>query len=832
MPMSHLPVTDLTRNLVLTRNGTIWATWRLQALSYGYRSTKEKFQIKRAHEELFQAFRGEVMISALTATMDPTAIAEQMLSGVDLDSCPEWALEVAETLDMLEDAQPGTRTFWLSVPLKAGGAAEWSRRQWEVIKTEISEPLGLPRMAPAPKVIRDALAKMERIQSVIPAKFKPRPATPAEHVWAAFHHQNRGLQMDEVVPSDPQDAPLVEDEFGHRGYPEPYIEPSGVDEQDKLLPIYRRRWVKVVADETPSYQVLQPITAMPQGGFEFPGGEWMAQADEMPFPVDWVWRMKIESAAKAKVANKKAESRYRAQMGERTDDDRITGSADDLDETANNIAEMQQQLNRSAAEVKVATAVIFAVGAPSAEQARDNARFLKEAYNEMEVRLETPMGHQQEVLWQQMHIGTATAPMVASLRHHTTGWNLAGAVPITNNALGGSSGMLLSWNISAGMPSPVLFDLEAQVMGNHSACFAVSAELGAGKTYLLKRVEGDTIDRGGRAISIDRSSTRELAEYGKAISDCVSVDIGAPTYSLDPLRMLGPSEGAEYVESLAAMLFNVRLTDDEGVVLAETLQPDYLAEHEVESMSGLLRHLLASDDEIARKVGRSMRAVDSRKLGKVLFDESLPPMPLDSQGLVFCTNDLVLPTPEEISSEHMFSQLGIDKIFGRALYALIAKLAQRICFSSRSDLAGFFAPEAHHLTSNQQGSEIVKTFIKEGRKAKAFMGMDSHDPDEFGSSASLIPTRIIMRHTDKDMARKCLKWIGLDPADDELAEMIQNCSPLGSDGITVMSGREGEGLMLDPFRNIGKIQVTPPARRARQIAISSTPEESRQAQEV
>ncbi|MGO3089951.1 MAG: ATP-binding protein [Galactobacter sp.] len=832
MPMSHLPVTDLTRNLVLTRSGTIWATWRLQALSYGYRSTKEKFQIKRAHEELFQAFRGEVMISALTATLDPTSVAEQMLTGVDLDSSPEWAAEVAETLDMLEDAQPGTRTFWLSVPLKAGGAAEWTRRQWEVLKHEISEPLGLPRVAPAPKVIRDALLKVERIHAQIPAKFNARPATPAEHVWAALHHQNRGLQIDEVVPSPSPDAAIVDDAFGHRGYPEPYVEPAGTDENGRNLPVYGRRWVKVVAEETPSYQVLQAISAMPQGGFEFPGGEWMAQADEMPFPVDWVWRMKVESAAKAKVANKKAENRYHAQMGERTDDDRMTGSADDLDETAANIAEMQSQLNRSAAEVKVATAVIFAVGASTADEARDNGRILKDAYKEMEVRLETPLGQQQEILWQQMHIGTPTAPIVTSLRHHTTGWNLAGAVPITNNALGGSTGMLLGWNISAGMPSPVLFDLEAQVMGNHSACFAISAELGAGKTFTLKRVEGDTIDRGGRAVAIDRSSTRELAQYGRSITDCVSIDIGTPEYSLDPLRMLGPVEGAPYVESLAAMLFNVRLTDDEGVVLAETLHPEYLAEHEVDSMSALLRHLLSSEDDVARKVGRSMRAIDSRKFGRVLFDEALPTMPLDSQGLVFCTHDLVLPTPEEISSEHLFSQLGPDKIFGRALYALIAKLAQRICFSSRSDLAGFFAPEAHHLTSNQQGIEIVNTFIKEGRKAKAFMGMDSHDPDEFGSSANLIPTRLVMRHTDKDMARKCLKWLNLDPTDDELAERIQNFAPLGSDGVTVMAGREGEGLMLDPFRNVGMLQVTPPARKERQIAISSTPEESRQVQEV
>lgn len=823
-----LPVTDLTNNLVFTRSGTIWATWRLEALSYGYRATKEKFRIKRLHEELLQGFRGEVMLSGITATLDPVAVAEQMIAGVDLANAPEWAEEVSASLDMLEDATPGTRTFWLSVPLKSTGPKAWTRRQWEVIKTLSTEYVALPRTAPAHQVIEDALETVARVQAAIPARFNARPATPAEHVWLALHHQQRGLNLDTMVPTLAPTAEVgLEDAFGHRGYPEPYLEPSGVDENaDKTTPIYRRRYLKVATDQEASYQITQAVTSVPASGFAFPGGEWMQQADEMPFAVDWVWRMQIDSAARAKLANRKAENRYRNQLNERTDDARLTGTSNELDETAGQIVAMHHELGRSAAEVKVSTSILFAVGGRTAAEAERKADILKDAYNEMEVRLERFMGKQQEELWWQMQIGTATTPMTRRLMHETTGWNLAGAVPLTNNALGGRTGMLLGWNISSGTRSPVLLDLESQLMGDHSASIGITGELGGGKTFTTKRIGGDIIDRQGRIVVIDRSNTREWAVYGQAITDCVSIDLGNVEYSLDPLRILGPLEGAAYVEGLAAQLLDVRLTDASGIALADALQPEVITEQNLTSLSELMKYLLTHDktDKAAVELGQRMQAFQRRKLGRSLFDPKLPAMPMSSPGLVFCTHDLSLPNPSEVNQEHLFKQLGIEKIFGRALYTLMARLAQRVCFENQTDLAAFITPEAHHLTSNQQGREIVNTFIKEGRKTKALIVMDSHDPDEFGPAGNLIPTRLVMRQTDRDLAKKCLGWLDLDPTDDVLVEEIMNLSPLAEDG-GIVRGREGEGFLLDPFMNIGKLQVSPPARPARMEAISSRPKE-------
>jgi len=823
--MMKLPVTDLSGNLVFTRYGTVWATWRLQGLAYGDRAVPEKEKIKRLHEELLQAFTGEVVLSGITASLDVTSIAERMLAGIDLQECPDWAEEVGETLDVLEDIAPGTRTFWLSVPLRAATPMDLARRQWQVLKTEMSERLALPGPPPTDKMLSDAMTLVARVQEAIPARFKPRPATPAEHLWLALHHQQRGLGLDSTAPAADHTAHLgIDEAFGHRGYPEPYLEPSGLDEQaEKNEPIYRRRWVKIANELVPSFQIIQAITSFPSGGFAFPGGEWMQQADAMPFDVDWIWRLQIESAARAKFKNRKAENRYIGQMQERADDTAITGSANELDATAADIAGMQAALSRSAREVKTSVAVLFAVGAPTAEEAQAKASMLRQAYSSMEIRLEQFMGKQQEQMWWQLQIGTPTSREVIALRHDTTAWHLSGAVPLTDNSLGGTNGMLFALTDSGGRPMPVLLDLEAQMMGNHSASMAANGELGAGKTHVLKLVFGATLDRGGRGIVVDPSATREWKTYAESIADATTLDFGAPEYSLDPLRLLGPDRGASHVEALAATLFNVAFSSAEGVLISEALQPQTLEANNITSMNDLMGYLLNHETELARELGNSMKVISTRPVGRVLFDDSLPPMPLDSPGLVFCTNDLQLPSTKEIEHEHLYRQLRPEKIFGRALYTLIAALAEYLCFRDTSEMAGFFLPECHRLTSNLHGDAICSTFVKEGRKAKAFVVMDAHETHEYGTSAGLIPIRILMRHTDPELAKAGLEWINLKPTD-ELIERVTNFSPL-DENENVIPGREGEAFLLDHKRRAGQIKVIVPARKSRALAMSSTPEQ-------
>ena len=62
-----------------------------------------------------------------------------------------------------------------------------------------------------------------------------------------------------------------------------------------------------------------------------------------------------------------------------------------------------------------------------------------------------------------------------------------------------------------------------------------------------------------------------------------------------------------------------------------------------------------------------------------------------------------LPSREELVHKHLFDQMGLEKLFGRALYALIAALARQICFADPGVLGVFLVDEAHHVTASPEG---------------------------------------------------------------------------------------------------------------------------------
>ena len=822
-----LPITDLTNNLMFTSSGTVWATWRIDGQAYGHAPTKKKFLIKKLHEEFLQSLSGEVLLSGITANVDPASVAEAMLKGLEMEDVPRWCEEVGETLDQLENMELGVRTYWLSVPLKMSDPKDAFKRHLATGLSFISERLGLPRMAPHPELVEASFRSAQRVQGVLPSALKARPATPAEIVWLALHHQQRGLSLDDLTPGDGVDGTLgSEQSTSSYRVIDPFLDAGAQTDDPEVNTdrIFERRYLKVAANDEPSYQCLQVVSAMPTGGFRFPGGEWMAAIDQMPFAVDWVWRMRITSARAAKQENAKNESRLSDQYNQRTDTG-ITGSQSELDIHAQDLHQFQQDLGRSEREVKVQVTPIFVVAAPSAFEVRERAKQLKEFFTSMEVALYAPLPALQEELWWSMQIGVPALPLMREFEHETTSYHLAGAIPLASNRLGAEKGLLLGFNITGGVPAAVLADIEGTLMGDRSGSFAICAELGAGKTATVKTITGHIVDRGARFVAIDRSSTREWEFFGKSITDCVTVDVTAPEYSLDPLRVFGPEIGASHVESLVAMLMNIAPADDLGITLNEVLNPEYLAERGLDNLPDVITHLREGCElPEAVELGRKMAAFASRSLGKVFFDRSLPALPIDARGIVFCTYELSLPTSDELQNEHLFRHLSIEKIFGRALYATIAKLAHRVCFADRSDLALFLASEAHHLTSNPQGLEIVNEFLREGRKAKAAIGMDSHDPEEFGPKRGLIPMRLLMRQPDPELAVKGLHWLGLDEKDEELIETITGLSPMDSDN-KVFPGREGEGMLQDSAGNIGLLQVALPNVEERRAAVLTTPEE-------
>ncbi len=105
-------------------------------------------------------------------------------------------------------------------------------------------------------------------------------------------------------------------------------------------------------------------------------------------------------------------------------------------------------------------------------------------------------------------------------------------------------------------------------------------------------------------------------------------------------------------------------------------------------------------------------------IGRVLFDASLPPLPLDARATVFCTRGLDLPKESELANEQRYRHMSIEKIFGSAIYSLLASIGRTICFDTDEEFALFLVDEAHHMTSQPTGLEEITRFVTEGRKSR------------------------------------------------------------------------------------------------------------------
>lgn len=835
----RIPATAMTSNLMWTRSGVVWATWRLQPLPFAYATSSTKQLVKAHHQALFQAHRGEGLLLGLCADLDPVTIVERMLDGVRIDESPDWAREVELTLDALEQIPLGTRAYWFSVPLAAGDIKARAMSALRSGDQALRDMLALPRQLPTQGEIDAATRMAKEIETRIPSAFQPTRATAAEQIWIALHSQQRGLSVDAVAPVPP--ALGSEDGFEAdamaqfqmpSSMPNPWLDEGGQSDLTakgaQFLP-FKRRYLKVhspYSGDVSSYQVLQALVAAPKAGWQSPGVEWIAHVDNLPLDIDWGIRMTVTGADEVKRRNKKAESALQEQYKQQEGTATITGGGSDLAQVAESLAAYHASLNRSDKEVEVQATMIFAVGADTAELAQAKARFVAAEYKRADFILESPLGVQEE-LWWAMLPGVPTSRVIRELTQITTGREFATGVPLVSNELGDEKGARFGENISTARHTPILRDADGSITADTSASFGVVAELGAGKSVLIKCELGDVVDRQGRIVALDRTEAKEYAAFARSLQPDTTtiVDLMAPEYSMDPLRVFGPRVGARMVQSLFAVMLGIRARDNRGVALSKLLEADYVAAHDITSLGRLVKHLKSFTSKETDELGDLINLVASKDIGEVLFDDGLPAVDLKSRALVFLTHGLSLPDKTELEHKHLYDEMPLEKIYGRAMYAMLMGVTREVCFMNPGELAGAAIDECHHVTASPEGERDLRIGIRDGRKHRAFFALGSHDPVDFGDvqTRGLLKTRYVMRQTDKELARRAVEWLTGEPADAGMVKIVtEELSPLGQDG-KVAPERRGEGLMNDQRGRIGKFRKTLPERPDRREAVLSTP---------
>ena len=842
----RVPDTAMIGHLKWTDSGVVWATWRLEGLPKGLGGSELNETRRRIHRALAHGIIGEYMLMGLGGMVSPDEVANNMLDGVDVSEHPMLAEEVLLAMDDFDAHPHGRREFWISVPLKAKTPVDQLRRVWSWLENSARERVALRVAPPAPDAVVAALRAAKQIEDAIPGALLPRRATVAEQVWIATHAVSRGL----YESSAPQRRP---DEVAHgarqlqldehlekvstpKSYPPFHMDEGGqTDTTSKIAhrnPL-KARFLKVTnlrAMES-SYQCMLALSGTPKGGWD-EDLDWVGTLDELGVNADWVFRVQSISAREAKRRNSRIEANIADQMDQQEGTAAITGTGGEMDVAASDLNQFHQELGAYDREVQVQATFIVAVGDSTADGAIARAEFVRKYFaDSLEFQFDIPVGGQ-EALWWAMWPGSPTTRIVREFAELTTGTHFATLTPLTSTELGDNKGVLIADNISNGMERPVLLDLWGQIKGDVSGSIGLAGEQGGGKTVFIKIVIGGVHDRGGRFVAIDGSKVREYATFAKTLdqTSTILVDLVNPKYSLDPLRIFGAEEGASHMYTLCASLLGIEPLSEDGIMLATVLSERRAKESNLVSIGHLhqqLKSMGAAGDSTAKRLAGLMDLYSDTEYGAVLFDDTLPVLDLDARAIVFLTYGVALPTKEELESPHQFKRLGLDKIFGNAMYALLARLSKEICFRNRNELALWVVDEFKHVAANPHSLAEAEVFLRQGRKHGAPLLIASQDARDFGGPEmrALIKNRVLTRQTDTDAAESNLEWFQKGFSKDEVNVKLitEQLSPLGPDN-KVPVNRRGEALFRDARGRMGKIRTRVSRRPERAQATLSTPD--------
>lgn len=839
------PLRHVSGHLLWSASSRVWAVWRVTPLPGGYLPAEVHQELLGRITSLVRSLPGmDPRLLVLASSTDPGEIAERMTTGVDWQRLPAWAETCAATVDLLTGQEMHERTLWLTVPLPGkGGAAAASLTS---LYAELSAALDLAPVPVPEAEVAAAFTEADRIQTSLGGGLGLRPASPAEIVWMLQHAVHRGLAQEPLL-SDAEHSPLYGSQVRAGRLQSPSyadlgqirLAEGGQETPKERKPADRpwwrsagasspvgRRWLQVESEAGTGYQAHLVLAELPPA-VSVQHADVLAQLEGLPFPVDVVVDLQVVSAkkARAQVQRKKRELLDQAgQYGAQP-----TGMPHSLPEAAGDLAEQDARMARTSVEVEVQSVTVLSVWGPDAATCDARARELSAALAGGDYRVERPYGMQEELFALGVP-GAVRAQKLGQFTQHQLSEDWAACGAFTLSRVGDPAGMMVGHDLDSGTIRPVLVNPADAPQVNASASSAVVGDLGSGKSVLEKLVTGAVVDRGERAIVIDRTPIREWAAFGQAAMGdrCQVIDAAQAQISIDPLRVFGGPVGAHYALSYLTLQLGVGAMTASGAVLHHAVEE--VTAGPQPSMGKVLDVVAALAErgsgttraDAAATMADLLRIVNNNPLAAMVFDPDLPPVTLDgdlgADLVVVTTAGLTLPPKEAFADIEVLRQQPLEALIGRAMLYLIAAIARQAAFTQPERFCLVAVDECYWLTSSAEGSALVSEILHDGRKHGAGCFLGGHDEAELGKDAALIAYRFLARTSDRARAARGLRFLGLDGEDEELLRLVTTgLSPVGQ------PGREGEMLLRDPRMQVGRIKVVvPPVPRLKE-SIFTTP---------
>ncbi|WP_330257113.1 ATP-binding protein [Nocardia sp. NBC_00565] len=817
------PTAAIRGHLQFTHSGLVTATYFINPLGYGLRKASDKFDVKLSHHSLINNLPNGSLLLGIQARLNTIDVLTKMVEGVDLDECEEYADEVVASYERVRAIMPQTRLFLLSIPVGAAnpGISALSR-MWRS-STSTIDATAISRAD-----LDDYDEKAKEILSRVGGDFDPVPVPAALFQWLWEHYLSRGAAGDPIAPTR---AGALDDATAAVFCAGALDEGAQADSNRRIRPSFVPV-IKVVQPDyayRQSYQSMLTPRSFPYSGMTFPGGsEFLNVLEGLPdVTVDWGMRVSTKPAEQVLKNNELSLRRLGEQMDQR--DQEVSFAQNTLMSKAQMLGEYNQHFEVNGGESEVSFTTVVAIGGPSRDATLDAVNTIKRRYKRFQVEMTAPVGAQVD-LWSMLIPGSPPRRAFDDFAHILPSDMWSGFVPFTSSQIGDDSGPVIGVNLLSGNFEPIHFGIMEAALHDLSASFAVTGELGSGKSYFLKLMAVLVHDMGGQFLAIDRSQVGEWEHFASSIDKAVVIDLANPTVSLDPLRLFDPRIAGERALDSILPLLDLSPTSGAGAAASNLLTPRGIAEHGIRSLLDLYHVVRRLRDQPGREEEYADLAARLGTIAErvpVLFDPKLRPLQLTAAATVIRSHNLALPSAEELTTPHLYNRLPLTKRLGTALYELVGVAAREAFLTDNGRFGLLVGDEAHHFTQTQVGSSVTSDFSRDGRKHLAAIGLASHDPatDFQGAAHNLIPNRFVFRQRDETLARNSLEWLGVDLAEAPFLLQIlrEETSPPIGPGRQVPDERRGEMFMRDALNRIGRGKVLGPARPDRAAAITSTP---------
>ncbi|MFB7376568.1 ATP-binding protein [Kitasatospora purpeofusca] len=823
----------LSGHLMWSTTGTVWGFWRVEPIGSRYASDLERQEVLRRVTSLVRSLSGNARLYSLCARVEAREVFERVVAGIDLDANPGTRESASAAAFMVDDSEMHRRTLWLALPLQVPGRAAQLTQAGGSVWATLGEQAGLP-VAPVPvSEVQLYRGVARQVESDFGGGLQVRPARPAEIVWIHQHAVHRG-QVEPLLAEAEHGRRFEGKVVGARLRSPGYASLGQV----RLLeagqePAARRKesggwrnwfasrfdggalskvWLQVETEDGTGYQSHLALEEIPEAVVEG-SADILAQLELLPYPVDAVVDLTLVDSAKAKraIAKKKAELSDQADQWAA----HPTGTPDSLHGAAEILGEQEARLGRTSVELEVQSRTVFTVWGSTTQLCDDRARDLKGRLGGADYRAIRPRGGQVRMF----QFGLPGAGPALRARECTQfqlseDWAMTG--PLTVGEVGDDTGPMIGRSLDCGTVRPVHLDLASAPASNIAASLAVLGDLGSGKSVMLKKVTADLVDRGHRAIVIDRTNHREYAHFARTAAPGRHqvIDAADATISIDPLRVLPTAQGEAAALSYLLLQTQMEAMSAGGAALSRAVKAAAAARN---PHMGLVLEELRSISteggnrgEAAADVLDLLSTVADARLARMVFDQSLPALSmsdLTADLVVFTTNGLTLPPKEALGRPEVLRTQPLEALIGRAVLYLIAAISRHISFSDLHRFAAVIFDEVYWLTSSAEGSALINELAHDGRKHNAGWCAGGHDALDLGDETirGLIVQRVLARTTDDAMARRGLEFLGLPGDDETLIQMVTgDLSPHGH------ANRAGEMLLRDTRGRIGLIQVLIP----------------------